>query len=92
MNKVEQAAQAAQAGHEGQLLPLRRNQAAAPALSAAWVAATSAVTLAATAIYQAGNAVTDYVGNHTNPEINPEALSGKTGAELLSIRQNGVRS
>jgi hypothetical protein len=91
MNKVEQAAQAAQAGHDGHLVPLQRAEVEVPVLCtpAAWVGATAAAVGALTALYAAGNAVSDYVGEHGNPEVDSSALSGKSGRELLSIRQHG---
>lgn len=92
MNKVEQAAQAAHAGHDGQLIPLRRAEVAMPVVCCpAWVGATAATVAALAATYMAGNAVTDYVGEHANPGVDPDTLSGKSGKELLGIRQHGVR-
>jgi hypothetical protein len=93
MNKVERAARAAQAGHNGQLTPLQRVEVEVPVLCtpAAWVGATAAIVGAYTALYAAGNAVSDYVGEHGSPEVDSAALSGKSGRELLSIRQHGFR-
>lgn len=92
MNKVEQAAQSAQAGHDGRLHPLQRSEVEVPTLcTPAWIGATAGTVAAATAVYMAGNAVSDFVGEHANPEVDPATLNGKSSGELLSIRQHGVR-
>ncbi|WP_133116343.1 hypothetical protein [Amycolatopsis antarctica] len=53
--------------------------------------AAAAVVASATALYAAGNMVTDLVGQESavkNPGIN---LAGRSGAELLNIRAEGLR-
>lgn len=91
MNKIELAAQAAQAGHDGQLLPLRRAEAEMPVVCCpAVVNATLAATALTFAAYMAGNAVSDFVGEYADPTVDPGTLSGKSGKELLSIRQQRV--
>jgi hypothetical protein len=91
MNKIERAAQAAQAGHDGQLLPLQRAEVEMPVVCCpAWVTAATAVGALTFAAYMAGNAVSDFVGEYADPTVDPGSLSGKSGKELLSIRQQRV--
>ena len=91
MNKIEQAAQAAQAGHDGQLLPLRRAEVEMPVVCCPAVVTAVTATVAATfAAYNAGNMVSDFVGEYADPTVDPDTLSGKSGKELLSIRQHRV--
>ncbi|MBK1787264.1 hypothetical protein [Prauserella cavernicola] len=92
MNRVEQIAQATQAGHDGELLPLQRAEFETPVLCCPAVVTAVTATVAATfAAYNAGNMVSDFVGEHNNPEVDPALLCGKSGKELLNIRQGGVR-
>jgi hypothetical protein len=91
MNKIERAAQAAQAGHDGRLLPLRPAEAEMPVVCCPAVVTAAAATAGVLfAAYQAGNMVSDYVGEYADPTVDPGTLSGKSGKELLSIRQQRV--
>jgi hypothetical protein len=87
VNKIELAAQAAHAGHDGQLLPLRPAEAETPVVCCPAVATAVAVTFA---MFQTVNMVSDFVGQYADPTVDPGTLSGKSGKELLSIRQHCV--
>lgn len=88
MNKIEQAAQAA----EGQLRPLSMADREVPVLACpAVVGAVAGTVTAVAAVYGMGNMVSDFVGQHADPNVNADALGGKSGQDLLNIRQHGVQ-
>ncbi|MFC4001148.1 hypothetical protein ACFS2C_07685 [Prauserella oleivorans] len=88
MNSIEKAADVAMSA-EGALRPLERADGAAPVLGTPGIAA---VVASATALYAAGNMVTDLVGHESQVDLPGESLNGKSGAELLTLRRRGLRS
>lgn len=92
MKAIENAANMAMSSDEA-LQPLETHTDGTPVLATpAIVGAYAATVAAATAVYAAGNMVTDLVGNESPVDANGENLSGhKSGAELLAMRRRGIR-
>ncbi|MFF5986743.1 hypothetical protein [Prauserella flavalba] len=87
MNSVEKAADAAMS-REDWLQPLERADKVAPVLGTPGIAA---VVACGTALFAAGNMVTDLVGHESRLDLPGEGVSGKSGTELLALRREGLR-
>ncbi|EIE98537.1 hypothetical protein [Saccharomonospora glauca] len=85
MNNIEKAAQAALPEQGGVLRPLERANGAAPVLG------TPALVTATGVFFVAGNMVLDLVGHESAAKHDGAVPTGKSGAELLSMRANGLR-
>ena len=83
MNSIERAAQSAVPETGGALKPLERTADVTPVL------ATPALAYGAllVTVYQAGNMVTDFVGQESPVDATGEQLAGKSGEELLALRR-----
>lgn len=87
MNLVEMAAE--RAISVGDLQPLERANGSAPVLGTPAIAATVA---AATALFAAGNMITDFVGHEAAVGADESSLRAKSGAELLGVRRAALRA
>ncbi len=86
MNLIERAAQSAVPETGGALKPLERLADATPVLA---TPALAYATILLTA-YGAGNMVTDFVGQESPVDASGEELTGKSGEELLALRQQHI--
>ncbi|WP_298183158.1 hypothetical protein [Saccharomonospora sp.] len=86
MNNIEKAAQSAVPEQGGVLRPLERANGTAPVLG------TPALVTAAGVLFVAGNMVLDLVGHESAAKHDGGVPSGKSGAELLSMRTKGMQN